>query len=236
MPVRFCLSFLLLNVWFLALAGDNVEIVEPRAVTDPAELTALGYPADAKNIFLMPQSEQEVTPTDRSAPTSRGIIQQYWTAAGSDFLPVRSGLQYEKGPDSLMPAGSLVNLTSNGAYESQVRLPHGVIVTDMDIFGFHNTTGNLVVSFLARCLIGNPGSPSSPNETILTTQSIGTQGGNFIIWHTLASPATINNDICTYHIRANFGANGTDMQLYKAGILYETTSPTIFHDRFQNAF
>ncbi len=110
----------------IATAQAEPEMIEPIPA-DEATLAALGYPANAGNLFMLPATDQTEAVSERASldGTPPGAA-RHANIAGSAFVPTRGPLNHRKGPDGFITAGSLVTDVAGGTFEYQLTLPQGV--------------------------------------------------------------------------------------------------------------
>lgn len=187
-----------------ALAGPVQAERRALPLTDPHQLVQLGYPADARHVFVL-------EPAAGSAP-ERGEVPagapaaSYTASAGFEFFPISDTVEYAKGPGFLLFNGALVTLTPGGFFETQLQPPPGVATLRwMDLLGFHDhASQTLLATTVERCLPFLTG--GNPTETILGTSTITDQDGEFAVSQSLSRP--LQNSTCTYHVRVRMGDTG----------------------------
>lgn len=189
----------------LALAGPSLA-GERRSVqlTDPYQLTQLGYPADARNVYLLEPAAGPAPVRDAEPTGAPGNI--YTASAGFEFFPLTDAVEYVKGPAFLVYNGALASLTAGGFYETQLQPPPGVTTLRwMDLAGWHDhSTQTLLVSTIERCLPFLAG--GNPTETVLLSSSVTDRNGEFVLSQNTNRP--VLNSTCTYHVRVRMGDTG----------------------------
>lgn len=218
-PISLTMSVVALAL--AATAHGQVPEAERVPITDPALLQSLGYSPGAENVYMRAHPGGDIVPTaaERSElqPAEFGSALFHTAASGFAFHPISNTMEFAKGPAFLVFNGALVSLTSGGIFEAQLDLPQGAHWRFLDIVGFHDSSHDLVVSLAQRCLplFGS----GNPTETILATTTVTDQDGDF--FECLTVDATVDNSLCTYHVRAVFGDGdppdpGVLIQLTKA--------------------
>lgn len=241
------LFFSLFLVSTLALAEGSEESGPERVqITDPDELERLGYPRDADNIWKRVHDEPLADRTTMSEETREatlgGGLTRRTAYSGFEFVPLTHTMEYVKGPSFLMQNGALASTQDTPAtFEVQLQMPDGSTWDWLDIFGFHDSAGDeLRITVLSRCA-GAIFEQANPAETVLATSTITDVGANF--WRgPSVGGELIDNDLCTYHVRAVFwtdtNAPSVQMQLIKVRTQYDipaSLAPLVFQDRFEGS-
>ncbi len=235
----------LTSTWAVAETSEDVG-PERVQITNPDELEILGYSRNATNIWKMvheePLPDRSTMAEDQRESTMGGGLTRRTTYSGFEFLPLTDDEDYVKGPSFLMQNGALASLRNTPSiFEVQVQMPDESTWQWLDIFGFHDAAGKeLRMTVLSRCA-GSIFEAANPVETVLATRTITDTGGNF--WQGPGvGGVVINNDLCSYHVRAVFWTDTTapsvQMQLIKVRTQYNipaSLAPLIFQDRFEGS-
>ncbi len=247
-PVLIATLFVpLVLVSTLALADASEESGPERVqITDPDELERYGFSRDATNTWKLvheePLPDRSTLSVEGRESTLGGGLTRRTAYSGFEFLPLTDNEDYVKGPSFLMLNGALASLQDTPAtFEVQLEMPNGSTWDWLDIFGFHNSAGDeLRITVLSRCQASIFGF-ANPTQTVLASSTTMDVDGGF--WSgPSVSGVLINNNLCTYHVRAVFwtdtNAPSVDMQLIKVRTQYEipaSLAPLIFQDRFEGS-
>lgn len=192
-------------------------------ITDPELLVRWGYAPDARDVYAKVGYDTATRSDGLGEDDSRGIVDpgpRYWvTATGFSFHPLSNNGEYVKGPSFLVMNGAVVVTGTERVMEAQYDVVDGSYLRYMDIFGFHNQTGQeFVFNTIERCLpfveAGNP------VETVIATTTQTSTGGHFVATQIMAGAGhLIWARECSYHTRVIFGSGGSapslNMQLTK---------------------
>jgi len=241
------LFFSLFLISTMALAEGSEESGPERVqITDPDELERLGYPRDADNVWKRvhdePLADRSTMSEEAREATLGGGLTRRTAYSGFEFVPLTNTVEYVKGPSFLVFNGALTSIQDTPAtFEVQLQMPDGSTWEWLDILGSHDSPGDeLRITVLSRCNAGLF-EAANPTETVLASSTITDQGGAFVLGPAVGGEL-IDNDLCTYHVRAVFwtdtNAPGILMQLIKVRAEYDipaSLAPLVFQDRFEGA-
>ena len=191
-----------------ALPIEQAPDGEVVPITDPARLVAMGFPADARNVYMHAsvfsgvkpsEAQGTVTPQFGSGPNSN-----YTSIAARSFVGRQNTAaltwQYSGGV-----VGCCENLSRTGTEEfadAEILLPPGVAIQSVRYWAVDtNAVDDLFFSIIQNCLPGFGGGPAT--QTVIaqgqTVDATGFQGGLLA-----GGPATVNMRDCTYLARVRF--------------------------------
>lgn len=198
------LVVLLASLAVIASAGEGDTLI-----IDPALLTRLGLPADARNVYLAKGAvlDQKSSPAE---PDEFGTSDSGWTTVlGSQHLPHGSATEY-----GTMPDGSLRYFSgSDSAFDAQLQMPHGALFQQVTWFGRDQGPDFLTGTVVRVCQTGFP-AVGPPVVTFLgTATSSNAESFTFVV--SLPAGETVHNLSCAYYVKTYFSGTSTDLFLHK---------------------
>lgn len=191
-----------------ALPIEQAPDGEVVPITDPARLVAMGFPADARNVFMHssvfsgarpPEAQTDMTPQFGSGPNSN-----YTSVSAKSFLGRQNtaALPWQYSGGAL---GCCDNLSRTGTEEfadAEILLPPGVAIQSVRYWAADtNAVDDLFFSVIQNCLPSNAGGPAT--QTVIaqgqTIDATGYQGGLLA-----GGPVTVNMRDCSYIARVRF--------------------------------
>jgi hypothetical protein len=179
-------------------------------ITDPVLLTRLGFPSDARNVYLAKGAvlDQKSSP---AGPKEFGTNDFGWTTVlGMQHHPIGSDTAYEAAPD-----GSIWFFSgTHPAFGAQLQMPSGSLLDHVTWFGSTQNVAEFLTAVVVRvCQTGFP-AVGPPVVTLLgNASSSGT--GSFTFTVSVPAGETVHNFSCGYFARMAFNGSGTDLDFFK---------------------
>ena len=215
----------------LGVTAANAEIPENERilVTDPDLLEQMGFDSgDTVYLwtggtfqgefadFMASQGVEtpEAPGDDDPNFTSFGTGAAYWPVSGRQFEERRTG--FNKG------TRGFDDITRTGAAESivdaQLYIPSGADLNFIRAWGFDSIAANINFFVIQYCL---PDFGAGTSSTLILV-NFATAGapGNFSVVGAIPGNTRIDNQSCTYQVRAIFGATGDNLALNKVRAQY----------------
>jgi hypothetical protein len=199
-------------------------------ITDPALLKRLGFPPDARNVYLAKGAvlDQRSSPAE---PKEFGTADLGWTTVlGSDHHPRGSALEYDVDTD-----GSISFISGGiGWFEAQLQMPSGALFQQVTWFG-RDQSVQLVSGTVARvCQTGFP-AVGPPVLTFLGSAVGSTNAESFTFVVSVAPGETVHNFSCAYVARTLFSNADADLALHKVRAQWQRqVSPAPLSATFPN--
>lgn len=182
-------------------------------VTDPAELVAFGFAADATRVWRIVDDE---LPRERPTDVDGVPAGRSFAMTGDDFRMASTSADYgTEGYGYLYcPSGSAVRVAS-----ATVDVPAGHRLAYLDLWGTDDSTAeDLSASLIATCHTSD--AAGSPNNFVLAEVDSAGLSGDFF-QDTLIPEHFANPEQCAYAINLVFGdgfCEGTDLMLQKVRV------------------
>ncbi len=198
-----------------ALAGtDRVPI------TDPAELVAMGFPADATNVWRLVGAGSFVGGSARPDAVTAWTYNSH-SMTGDDFTTVSSQGAYNTGGNSFLvcPAGANDRISS-----AAVELPTDRSLAYLDIWGKDATSTEAISVYLFETC--QPADAAGlPSNTVLAQVDSPDAGGDgyFFSYATIPTHYT-DTQRCSYSINVALGSGtcvGADLTLHKVRVMWD---------------
>jgi hypothetical protein len=179
-------------------------------ITDPVLLTRLGFPSDARNVYLAKGAvlDQKSSPAE---PKEFGTADSGWTTIlGSQHQPFSSITNYEGAAFD----GSILFSGGHQFFDAQFQMPSGALFQEVTWFGRDESADILFGSVYRVCQTGFP-AVGNPVVTLLgSASSSNAESFTFVV--SVPAGETVHNFSCAYFARSNFATNGTpDLVLRK---------------------
>jgi hypothetical protein len=183
-------------------------------ITDPVLLTRLGFPSDARNVYLARGAvlNQRSTPAE---PKEYGTDDFGWTTVlGNQHNPFNAPAGYSSSDGS-----GDISLSSpvSRIFDAQLQMPSGAVLQQVTWFGSDTVDdGAIEASIIRVCQSGIP--PGDPVVTILGSGFSSTSSGPFSFTVLVSGGDVVRNLNCAYIARTRFLAvdlGGGDLVLRK---------------------
>jgi hypothetical protein len=190
-------------------------------ISDPARLEALGFPRDARNVFLWSKAdlaggrdaaarEEPRTPDTWGTNDGFSTIMNYQLQAKNYAADeTQAYILYHQGSAGTSCVGGSAAECLGYA---QISAPDGALLRYLNIWGFDSSAdADLHYTVIENC---EPvGSVTGGTATILGAGDVTTEGGDFLRAHYFGDqPPTLNNRDCGYTVRLNFTDGGVPPQ------------------------
>jgi len=193
-------------VFFSSVFADEWIAPDTYLITDPAELTALGFrPGDT----VIRHTGNTSSGTQSQTKNIFGTADTNYTAVdGFDFIAVGDANQ-----KALAQSISLITGFENDAlfcfgaggpiFQRQIHLPHGARILGFEWIAYDNSaTRSIQLDLVEQCI---PNDPANEITNSLITDNTGPSSaapGDFA--RTATGTGTINNRLCTYRVVLDF--------------------------------
>jgi hypothetical protein len=180
-----------------------VALDEDTLVTDPELLVRMGFPADARNVYLAKGVDLD-RPARSSAPEEFGTVDPGWTAVlGSDHNPRASAVY-----DTVNGGGDIYAVSGSIFYDAQLQMPNGALWQGIRWWGIDNAAQNASVVLLVVCQ-----EPEGGDGFMGTVVGNGDSSGlsseiSFLVPTT--QPVTVDNRSCAYLARTILSTTAGD--------------------------
>jgi hypothetical protein len=196
---------LLAIILVLAAAGNAGAGEGDTLITDSAVLKRLGFPPDARNIYLAKGAVIGQKSSSPAEPAEFGTADFGWTTLlGNQHIPWAGGAEYLPNSD-----GSIYHTGGPNVFNAPLHLPSGALLKQVTFFVRDNGAGFMQGAVLRVCQTGFP-VVGPPVSTTLGTAV--TDDGDTIVTVIVPPGEVINNFSCAYHAQTVF-ANATGPQL-----------------------
>jgi hypothetical protein len=217
----------------LGAAAAYAEIPENEKilVTDPDLLEQMGFdPGDTVYMWTggsfhgefadFMASEGVELPSasgDEENPnfTTFGPASAYWPVSGRQF----EGRNFDFNKRSRIGHDDIYRSGPEQFADAQLYLPSGADLQFIRTWGFDSNGADNIVFFLFQICLPDFGAAAS-NLTQVLSFATGGAPGNFSIFTSVPGILNIDNQSCTYQLRARFDATGTSLNLNKARAQY----------------
>jgi hypothetical protein len=179
-------------------------------ITDPALLTRLGFPSDARNVYLAKGAvlDQKSSPAE---PKEFGTDDFGWTVVlGNQHQPQSSLVDYNVAPGN---SGSIFWISGVGIFEAQLHMPSGALLEQVTWFGRDLHANSLTGSVLRVCQTGFP--TVGPPVTTLLGSASSSNAESFTFVVSVPAGETVHNLSCAYIALTAFSGIGEDLVLRK---------------------
>jgi hypothetical protein len=180
-------------------------------ITDPDLLARLGFPRDARNVYLAKGAllDQNSTP---GAPEEFGTADYGWTTVlGAHHFPETSSLSYTTFDLGIFMTGAV-----GGGFNAPLQMPNGALLDQVVWFGVDDDNANehdIEGYVIQVCQTGIPTGP--PTFTVLGIGSSSSESGDFVFAANTPSAEPVDNLRCSYVANTQFAVPGNDLVLRK---------------------
>jgi hypothetical protein len=203
-----CLTLL---VFVLAVASRAVAAEGDALITDPDLLARLGFPRDARNVYLARGAllNQRSLP---SSPEEFGTQDFGWTTVlGNQHHPDTSSQEF------VSLGFSISRLSGSMDFFAQLEMPSGALLQHVTWFGLDDD-GNVGVQLEGTvfrvCQTGFP-SVGPPIVTLLGNGNSSSASGDFTFVVMVPPGEVVRNLTCAYVARTRLDGVGPELQLRK---------------------
>jgi hypothetical protein len=173
-------------------------------ITDPALLTRLGFPPDARNVYLAKGAVLDQK-SSLAAPEEFGTEDFGWTTVlGNQHHPADPA-----SVDGMMPEsidGGLYYGPGAKSVDAQLHMPSGAFLRQVAWFVYDVSDANFATQVRRICQTGVP--PGQPQVTILGGGTSATTFANSVIVLDIPAGEEVQNVTCAYFARTTFLLGG----------------------------
>jgi hypothetical protein len=189
-----------------ASAGEGDTLI-----TDPALLTRLGFPSDARNVYLAKGAVLD----QRSSPAEAkefGTDDSGWTTVlGNQHHAASSFTLYEAAPGV---NGGILYSGGHNFFDAQISMPSGALFQQVTWFGRDESVDELTGTVFRVCQTGFPA--VGPPVVSLLGSASSSNAATFTFVVSVPAGETVHNFSCAYVARTTFVSSGTpDLVLHK---------------------
>lgn len=214
--MRVKVGVVVLTLLASAMGWSSAAVPESErvAVTDPAELEALGLPPSATGIFRRVVGG-EGAPPEEQQPDDYGILTINHTAVmGRAFVPEDVSFK----PDAVGGAALACEDGAGGWGVAQLQLPDGVEFFGVRAWAYDSDQpGDVYLQVYEDCQADFAGSPITSTQLLSYYVTSGTGGNQSAYKEVSGGPITIDNSSCVYRMKVILGApcHGNSLMLQK---------------------
>ena len=146
--------------------------------------------------------------------TSFGLRTAYWPVSGRQF----EGREFDFNKQTRLGSDDIYRTGPEQFVDAQLYLPSGADLQFVRTWGFDNIAANITF-FVQRSCLPDFGAGGGGFVTLLSFSTAGAPG-NYSIFGSLPGVLAIDNQSCTYWVRARFDGTGSGLTLHKARAQY----------------
>jgi hypothetical protein len=179
-------------------------------ITDPDLLARLGFPSDARNVYLAKGAVLDQKSSSPTEPEEFGTADSGWTTVlGNQHHPREHATVYGG-----VGAGSIAYFSGgDGVFEAQLQMPSGALFQQVTWFGRDQSVDSFTGTVVRVCQTGFP-AVGPPVVTFLgTAGSANAESSTFVV--SVPAGETVHNLSCAYFAKTFFSGAGTDLTLHK---------------------
>jgi hypothetical protein len=164
-------------------------------LTDAEQLARLGFPADARNVYLAAGVELERA-SMRHEPEEFGTLDAGFTTVLGNQHAARANSEY----DTLNGGGDIYAVSGGSFYEAQFQMPNGALWEGVQWWGLDDAMPGDLNVFLIRFCAGGVGLPTA---TVLGNGGTSGTPGEVSFFVATTAPTAVDNHTCTYVARTS---------------------------------